>query len=133
MSENGTSVFHESCFACSSTNAQGLRLEFRNGRDDSTCTASVGSQFQSYKGIVHGGIIATLLDAAMVQSLHKFHGRDPLTCRLEVRFLHPVPSNSRVTVQARRIGNRGKIVLADAKLLCGGACYARARGAFTFR
>jgi hypothetical protein len=42
-----------------------------------------------------------------------------------------VPLGEIITVNARRAGKRGRMILADAELLCSGICYARAHGAFT--
>jgi uncharacterized protein (TIGR00369 family) len=128
-----STTFHSTCFACGSSNEHGLQLRFKRIPNGSTCTVSISSRFQSYEGVVHGGIVATLLDAAMVHSLQGHYEQDPLTCRLEIRYLHPVLSGELVTVNARRAGNRGRVLLADAELLSSDVCCARARGAFTLR
>lgn len=94
---------------------------------------SISPRFQSYEGVVHGGIVATLLDAAMIHTLQGSCGKDPLTCRLEIRFLRAVPPGELLILNARRAGHRGRVLLADAELLCSDVCYARARGAFTLR
>jgi uncharacterized protein (TIGR00369 family) len=131
MAKNRT--FHPMCFACGPSNGHGLQLKFKRGPNRSTCTVSISPRFQSYEGVVHGGIVATLLDAAMIHTLQGHGGKDPLTCRLEIRFLRAVPPGELLTVNARRAGNRGRVLLADAELLCSDVCYARARGAFTLR
>jgi acyl-coenzyme A thioesterase PaaI-like protein len=132
MKDNDTAVFHSTCFACGSENNYGLHLTFKGSPNGCSCTVSIPPHFQSYEGVVHGGIVATMLDAAMVRSLRGQCGGAPVTCRLEVRYLRAVPPGENITVNARRKGERGRIVLADAGLLCSGICYARARGAFTF-
>ena len=131
MSDNNNTAFHTTCFACGAENKHGLHLEFKDKSNGCSCEVSIPSQFQSYDGIVHGGIVATMLDAAMVHILRGQCGDAPMTCRLEVKYLRAVPPGENITVNARRRGKRGKIMLADAELLCSGICYARARGAFT--
>lgn len=126
-------VFHSTCFACGPANEHGLRLEFREAPDGCSCDVSIPPHFQSYEGVVHGGIVATILDAAMIQSLRGQREDAPVTCRLEVRYLREVPPGENITVNARRKGKRGRILLAEAELVCSGDCYARARGAFTLR
>ena len=125
--------FHSKCFACGPWNWHGLQLKFKRGPNGSTCSVSISPRFQSYEGVVHGGIVATLLDAAMIHALQGHSGRDPFTCRLEIRFLRAVPPGELLTLNARRAGNRGRVLLADAELLYSDVCYARARGAFTLR
>jgi uncharacterized protein (TIGR00369 family) len=126
-------AFHPICFACGSSNGSGLRMRFRWGPEGSTCTVAISSRFQSYESVVHGGVIATLLDAAMVHALRGESGGEPLTCRLEVRYLRPVPCGESLTVVAKRAGHRGRVLLAEAELSTSGVCHARARGAFTLR
>jgi uncharacterized protein (TIGR00369 family) len=129
---SGEMIFHSACFACGSGNKNGLQLKFVDHANGSTCRISVPDHFQSYEGIVHGGIVATILDAAMVHSLHGKCGVNPLTCRLEVRYLRAVTPGSPLTINAKRKGKRGKIELADAEIICSGERCAYARGAFTF-
>jgi acyl-coenzyme A thioesterase PaaI-like protein len=126
-------AFHSMCFACGPSNGHGLQLKLKRGPNGSTCTVSISPRFQSYEGVVDGGIVATLLDAAMIHTLQGHCGKDPLTCRLEIRFLRAVPPCEPLTLNTRRTGNGGRVLLADADLLCSGICYARARGAFTLR
>ena len=54
------------CFACGTENDFGLHLQFKDDTDGCSRDVSIPPHFQSYKGVVHGGIVATLLDAAMV-------------------------------------------------------------------
>ena len=133
MIDNTNTVFHSTCFACGPGNEHGLHLEFREAPDGCSCDVSIPPHFQSYEGVVHGGIVATILDAAMIQSLRGQREDAPVTCRLEVRYLREVPPGENLSVNAWRKGKRGRILLAEAELLCSGICYARARGAFTSR
>jgi len=55
--------------------------------------------YEGYNGILHGGVISTLLDAAMTNCLFA-HGRCGLTAELCVRFRHPVLSNSLLQLRA---------------------------------
>ncbi len=131
MRDDKNAVFHTTCFACGAENKHGLHLEFKDEPNGCSCDVAISPHFQSYEGVVHGGIVATMLDAAMVHSLRGQCGDSPVTCRLEVRYLRAVPPGENITVNARRKSKRGKITLADAELLCSGICYARAHGAFT--
>ena len=133
MIDKKNKSFHSACFACGKCNIQGLNMKFDNGQDGSTCYVSIPKKFQSYEGVVHGGIVATMLDAAMVHTLQQKSGGNPLTCRLEVRYLRAVPSGEILTVNARAIGKRGRVMLANAEIMCSNQCYARAHGAFTLQ
>ncbi len=124
-------VFHETCFACGSQNIHGLQMDFTDAPQGCTCDVAIPVHFHGYNGVVHGGIVATMLDAAMVHTLRRQREAAPVTCRLEVRYLRAVPPGATLTVTARAKGKRGRILLADAELLYDGVCYARAHGAFT--
>ena len=53
------------CFGCGPANAIGLRLEFLLAEDKSVvCLPTIPDCFEGPHGLVHGGIIATLLDEA---------------------------------------------------------------------
>jgi len=83
-------AWHSGCVACGEGNGQGLRLEFRvreSGQVESTFDC--GPAFQGYPGFLHGGIVATLLDAAMTNCLFA-QGIIGLTAELKIRYRHPV-------------------------------------------
>lgn len=81
---------HSSCFACRPAKWGGLGLEFAvlpDGGLESWWTCPVA--YQSYEGIVHGGILATVLDCAMLQVLFA-RGLVARTGELRLRYYHPV-------------------------------------------
>jgi uncharacterized protein (TIGR00369 family) len=83
---------HAACIACRSYAAGGLGLSFR-AREDGSVEAvfDAGDAYQGYDGILHGGVIAMLLDAAMTNCLFA-QGRCGVTGKLTVRFRHPAAS-----------------------------------------
>jgi uncharacterized protein (TIGR00369 family) len=91
---------HTHCLFCGDQNERSLRLAF-------TPTAAGGvkgrftgrPELQGYAGLMHGGIIAALLDAAMTHCL--FHrGVRAVTADLHVRYVHPVPGDATVDLEA---------------------------------
>jgi len=80
------------CFVCGENNRGGLRLTFEIDHEEQTLrTTFVASPiFQGYDGLVHGGIISTLLDEAMAKLAYEL-GYNAVTASLEVRFKKPVP------------------------------------------
>ena len=91
---------HDRCVVCGHVNGHTPRLRFAVADD-----GSVQAVFQpdraceGYTGILHGGVIATLLDAAMTNCLFA-HGRCGLTAELNVRFRHPVVSDTPLRLRA---------------------------------
>src|SRR5215469_14049106 len=64
MDLNDTADYQD-CFACGQNNPYGLQLVFR--LDDNTVVADFAprKEYQGFPGIVHGGIVAVVLDEAL--------------------------------------------------------------------
>lgn len=85
------------CFACGQNNPIGLKLKFWEEDDKYFAKFVPGPEHQSYDGVVHGGIISTLLDEIMARYPYA-KGLHTVTGRLEVRFRHPTPIGQELTV-----------------------------------
>lgn len=111
------------CYACGIENPVGLHLQFYED-DDGRVTArfTPADVYQGQPGVLHGGVICTLLDETIGRALL----RDDywaVTGRLEVRFREPVPTGApieiigevtRVTSHGAR--GHGEIRLADGRI-----------------
>lgn len=121
---------HSQCVLCGEKNPQSLKLSFQIGE-----TGSVNARFkpnhrlQGYDGILHGGVISALLDAAMTHCLFH-HGIRALTGDLHVRFLHPVPSDSTLEIRAEMESSRPPLYRVKAELFEAGLAMAWAKGKF---
>ena len=80
------------CFACGKSNPNGLRLSFEVDKEKQTVkTTFVASPvFQGWDGIVHGGILSTLLDEAMATLVYEL-GFHAVTASMEIKFKKPAP------------------------------------------
>ncbi len=80
------------CFVCGENNPNGLRLSFKIDPERKTLKTIfvAGPTFQGWDGIVHGGIISTLLDEAMAKLVYEL-GYEAVTASLEVKFKRPAP------------------------------------------
>lgn len=89
---------HRSCFACGVANQVGMNLRFTVNADGMATTTWIPSgHFQGYNDRVHGGVLATLLDSAMVHGLFA-QGVAGLTAELTVRYLRPVQVDAPVCI-----------------------------------
>ncbi len=92
---------HCKCIVCGNQNPVGLGLHFEvNGKGDVSATFRGNTLLQGYDGILHGGIIAALLDASMTHCLFH-HGIEAVTGSLDVRFVKPVPCDALLTLRAK--------------------------------
>ena len=106
------------CFVCGVENRYGLGLEFFEIGDGRVAAErSLPDSYQGYPGIVHGGIVASMLDeiagrAAMIGD----HTHFRLTAKLDIRYRQPVPVGERIRVQGWVVEDRGKLATAHAEI-----------------
>jgi acyl-coenzyme A thioesterase PaaI-like protein len=105
------------CFVCGENNPGGLRLNFEINREKQTLetTFVAGPVFQGYDGIVHGGILSTLLDEAMAKLGYEL-GYDTITAALEIKFKKPAPILKPLKVYGEITEVKGRIVKAKARV-----------------
>jgi uncharacterized protein (TIGR00369 family) len=91
---------HSNCVVCSPANSRSMCLEFA-ASDDGGVQArfDCDKAFEGYAGMLHGGVIASLLDGAMTNCMFA-HGIPAITAELNVRFRNPVVSSQIATVRA---------------------------------
>jgi uncharacterized protein (TIGR00369 family) len=117
------------CFVCGKNNPGGLQLSFEIDKERQTLkTTFVASPtFQGWDGIVHGGIISTLLDEAMAKLVYEL-GYQSVTASLEIKFKKPAPIlepllvygeitevNRRLVRAKARVTKEDKTILAEGK------------------
>ncbi len=91
---------HAWCVVCGADNPLGLKIDFSLHPDGSVEGRFAGGHvFQSYDGVLHGGMIAALLDGAMTNCLFA-HGRTAVTGELNVRYRKSVASGEPVVMRA---------------------------------
>ena len=107
---------HCNCIVCGNSNPASLGLQFFKLADGSVHGSFKGNTLlQGYAGILHGGIISSLLDAAMAHCLFH-HNIEAVTGELNVRFLHPVPCHARLDISARLLQHHGPIYRLESEI-----------------
>ena len=105
------------CFGCGRANPIGLHLDFYVAEDQSVvCMAAVPAAYEGPAGLLHGGIIATLLDEAMSKAV-RVHGVTAMTRQMEVEYLRPVPSATEIRVEGNLVRSEGRKHWTEAKIL----------------
>ena len=118
------------CFACGPDNASGLRLTFEYGSDWARCVTTIEPQFAGWVDMLHGGIVATLLDEAMAHATIAA-GVRAVTARLEIRFFKPAPVGVPLELHGTIERRRGKVLDTTATLRdSAGTLYAQGRSRF---
>lgn len=108
------------CFVCGKNNSGGLRLNFEIDKEKQTLktTFTANPVFQGYDGIVHGGIISTLLDEAMAKLSYEM-GYNTVTASLEIRFKKPAPVLEPLLVYGEITEVSKRLVKAKARVVKG--------------
>jgi acyl-coenzyme A thioesterase PaaI-like protein len=121
---------HAYCMICGPGNPFGLQLAFR-AYDDGAVEASFlcGEAYQGYDGIVHGGMLASLLDGAMANCLFA-HGISGVTGHFNMRILHPVTTDRPILVRAWPVETRGRMHTLKGELLQDGRTMVRGTAKF---
>lgn len=106
------------CFACGLKNEYGLGLSFyQTGQDEVQVQATIPERYQGYPGVVHGGIVATMLDEVVGRAL--MTGDDLefwQTGRLTVRYRKNVPVGETLTITGKVVRRRGRVAESRAEL-----------------
>ena len=115
------------CFVCGNDNRHGLRATFQSNGDLMCSFGSVllGETFQGWGQIVHGGILAALLDEACIYAVMSL-GQQAVTAELQVRYRKPVPCGQVVTLFGEVLKHRRQVVMARSRLVLAGEVYAEA-------
>ena len=101
----------DNCFICGRGNPRGLYMTFYdNGQNEVQALHTVPEMYQGYPGIVHGGIVAAMLDevvgrVAMIDDHHHFM----FSVKLAVKYRHPVPTETPLRLVGRVVKLRGRL------------------------
>ena len=107
------------CYVCGLENPFGLKLKFYwDGPERVVCNHVVPEHFNGYPGIVHGGVVATMLDELVGRV---FIGDPPdlrflYTAKLTVRYRKSVPTGQPLHMVATAVRDRGRMAEAKAEL-----------------
>jgi uncharacterized protein (TIGR00369 family) len=97
------------CFACGKDNPIGLKLEFQRDGEAVRARFVPTELYQGWPGIVHGGILLTMLDEA-ASYVSYFQGATCVTARSEVRFRHSAPVGEPLLITAYPVKMRRRLI-----------------------
>ncbi len=122
------------CIACGAESEIGLHMHFTELPDGSVEShATVPPRFQGWRDVVHGGIVALLLDEAMAYAAgaRRVVG---VTGELKMRFRKPVPTGAPLVVRGNVTWQRRAVLGVTASVSdAAGNLLASAEGRFVSR
>jgi len=98
-----------SCFGCGQANAAGMHLEFSFDEEKRKVvgTFSLGERYQGAAGIIHGGIVALVLDEGL-SKVSRLYGVRAVTAQLNVEYLKPVRVGEEIHFEAHQEKSEGR-------------------------
>lgn len=121
----------ESCFACGESNVAGLQLRFFVEGNQTKAIFTPKPHHCGYPNVLHGGVVAALLDETMAWAANRAITRMTLTGELTVRYVKPVPGDRDIHASAEVTKvNRRLVYAAGALQDADGEVFARGEGRF---
>lgn len=101
-------IRNDMCFVCGENNPIGFHLKFQDAEWVSTTEFTPESAYQGYPGILHGGLLTTMLDEIMARPLNA-KGINAFTAKLEVRFRSAANIGEKLHARGELVGRRGRM------------------------
>ncbi|MFX0171413.1 MAG: PaaI family thioesterase [Candidatus Hodarchaeota archaeon] len=91
------------CFGCSPYNSKGLKLGIWYTEKGCMSYYSIPSEYCGFKGLAHGGIIATLLDEVAAWTIIAQLFRVGITRQISIHYLKPIPTGEELEIEGKLI------------------------------
>ena len=104
------------CFVCGQENDHGLHTHWQSDEEKVTSQLTTQDWMAGYEDVVHGGIISSVLDEAVIWASYASTGLFGVTAELNVRFLKPVHIGQTYTIQGWLTEQKGRMHIAEAIL-----------------
>lgn len=105
------------CFVCGANNPMGLKIPFHydEKNDEMIAKTIFPKHFQGWEGVLHGGLISTVLDEIMVK-LAEYKGIKCVTTELNVKFKKPALITNEFTLRGKITHIRKRIIFAEGSI-----------------
>jgi uncharacterized protein (TIGR00369 family) len=111
-------LYDQVCFACGGRNQHGLHLRFSRdlsqGSGAVICRYDPKPEDQGFPGVMHGGVLAALLDESMAWAMWAADRALGVTAKMETRYRKTVGTEGTLTVRGRVVRMRGRRIEVEA-------------------
>jgi uncharacterized protein (TIGR00369 family) len=120
---------NQRCYVCGKDNPAGLQAVFEIDRSTRTIIGRFTPRqtHEGWQGIVHGGIVAALLDEAMVK-LAAHLGIHAVSAQITVKFKAPAAPGEELAITGKIVKEASRLIEAEATVLKGLIVVAEAKG-----
>jgi acyl-coenzyme A thioesterase PaaI-like protein len=111
-------IFDDYCFACGARNPIGIQMQVNYVEDTLAAESRLAlpKEFQGWKEVIHGGILATLLDEIMMHAVWHFAGAG-VTLGIDVQFRQPLAPAEMVLVRGKITETKGRRLKAQGEII----------------
>jgi len=103
------------CFACGTLNPIGLRMEVAYREGKAISRLAVRREFQGWKNIVHGGVVATILDEIMAHAVTHYAGK-AVTTTLQITYRIPMHVGQEIQAEGYIVQRKSRGALAKGEI-----------------
>jgi len=107
-------------------NPVGLQLDFYDYGDYVESEWIANKNYEGWHGVLHGGIVATLLDEVGSWVIISKIGRAGMTVELNVRYHKKISTNEKIYIQGKLIEHKRNIAFIESKIIQNGEIKASA-------
>ena len=122
---------YTNCFVCGKSNPIGLNIVFFKDQDKVKAEFIPESKHQGFKGIVHGGILFSILDEIMGRTAVVTKGVMTMTVEINIKYRKKALVGEKIIFTARMTKDLGRMIEAQAEARSeDGALLTEAKGKF---
>lgn len=103
------------CFVCGKENPKGLKVNFTISDGKTKGETILDKEYQGYSGIIHGGIIAALLDEACAYAAISL-GYYTVTAEIKIRYKNILKPEEKIIIEAEANQIKSKLIEAKAQI-----------------
>lgn len=118
----------DNCFVCGTLNPIGLHLEIKEGEGWSRAVWTVEEPYIGYEGVLHGGIMASIMDDLMAHALY-YTDLNVVTAHLELDYRIPIHVGEEIQCEAQVTEfGKGRSIRVEGVIKKNGIAAAEAKG-----
>ena len=106
---------YSNCFVCGDQNNHGLKARFFFDGIKAHTEVTADRTFEGYRGVYHGGIIATLMDEVMIKAVLA-QQVIAVTVELTVRYQTPVTIGDKLSFTGWIKRSKGKLYITEGEV-----------------
>lgn len=120
---------YDNCFVCGVNNPIGLKMVFSYPNNTAQSRFCLPAHFEGYDKIIHGGIVAAILDEAMAKAILAQNIK-AVTVTITIEYKKPLQPDTEYSVTGSILNIRKKLIETESYISEDDVLYAKATAKF---